>query len=175
MIFLQSSKHILQNMIIRAGNIADAASMADIFNYYIANSTAIFSNRIRTADDMEALIGPVTGRFPFYVAVNDEGRVDGYCFAHLFMPDPVYSLTLEVTIYLRHGVTGQGIGRRLLGQVIDDCRTQGVHILVSFITDGNEACERLHTSLGFSKVGVIREAGYKFGEFLGDAIYQLML
>ena len=57
--FLQSSKHILQNMIIRAGNIADAASMADIFNYYIANSTAIFSNRIRTADDMEALIDAI--------------------------------------------------------------------------------------------------------------------
>lgn len=162
-------------MIIRAGNIADAASMADIFNYYIANSTAIFSNRIRTTEDMEAMITSVVERFPFYVAVNDEGRLDGYCFAHPFMPDPVYGHTLEVTIYLRHSVTGQGIGRQLLGQVIDDCRVQAVHTLVSFITDGNEACERLHSSLGFSKVGVIREAGYKFGKFLGDAIYQLML
>lgn len=52
-------------MTIRPGNIDDAASMADIFNYYIANSTAIFSDRIRSTADMKCQIEPVVGHFPF--------------------------------------------------------------------------------------------------------------
>lgn len=162
-------------MTIRPGNIADAASMADIFNYYIANSTAIFSNRIRSEQDMCRQIAPVIGQYPFYVAVNNEGSTDGYCFAHPFMPDPVYSRTLEVTIYVRNGLAGKGIGRKLLSQVISDCRALGTHVLVSFITDGNEPCERLHCSLGFTKAGVINDAGFKFGRYHSDAIYQLLL
>ena len=161
-------------MTIRPGNIDDAASMADIFNYYIANSTAIFSDRIRSTADMKCQIEPVVGHFPFYVAVNDDGRIDGYCFAHKFMPDPVYSHTLEVTIYLRNGLTGKGIGSKLLSLVVDGCRKQGVHSLISFIPEGNEPCERLHTSHGFTKAGVLKEAGYKFGQYHGDAIYQLL-
>ncbi|MCM1505435.1 MAG: GNAT family N-acetyltransferase [Muribaculum sp.] len=159
---------------IRQGFMEDAAQMADIFNHYIQESTAIFSNRRRGAEDMRQMLEPVIGKYPFYV-FEEDGIVLGYCFAHAFMPDSVYGRTWEITIYLRHGYTGRGIGSALLGAVVDDARHGNVHTLVSFITGGNTACENMHIKAGFERVGMIRQAGFKFGIYLDDVIYQLML
>ena len=159
---------------IRQGNIADAAAMADIFNHYIDTSTVIFSNRRRTADDMAATLMPVIGRYPFFVHEED-GEVLGYCFAHAFHPDPVYSRTWEITIYLRQGHTGRGIGSGLLDAIIEASRQEGAHTLISCITDGNTACERMHERAGFIRTGILRDAGYKFGQYLNDVFYQKLL
>ncbi len=159
---------------IRKGTFDDAAGIADIFNHYIESSTAIFSNRLRSADDIREQLTPVVGHYPFYIAEED-GVITGYCYAHAFHPDPVYSATWEITIYLHHNYTGRGTGRRLLESVISEARIMGAHTLVSCITDGNEACERLHKGAGFERVGVIRDAGYKFGLYLNDVFYQKIL
>ena len=159
---------------IRKGTFDDAAQMADIFNYYIANSTAIFSNRLRSADDMRGLLAPVVGNYPFFVS-EDDGLLTGYCFAHAYMPDPVYSATWEITIYLRHGHTGRGTGSALLHSIIDEARRQGAHTLISCVTGGNEACSRMHLKAGFRLAGTLKQAGYKFGQFLDDELYQLIL
>ncbi len=159
---------------IRQGTFDDAAQMADIFNFYIDTSTVIFSNRRRSTADMVAQIEPVVGKYPFFV-FEDEGLVLGYCFAHAFQPDPVYSRTWEITIYLRQGYTGRGIGSQLLEAVTDASRMAGAHTLVSCITDGNTPCEQMHERAGFIRAGVIRDAGYKFGQYLHDVFYQKIL
>ena len=72
--------------------------MARIFNHYVATSTVIFSNDILSAERMADKIRPVCGRFPFFVSVDDAtGEVMGYCYAHLWQPDPVYGRTWETT------------------------------------------------------------------------------
>lgn len=159
---------------IREGSFDDAAAMAGIFNYYIANSTVIFSDRLRTAADMRQRLESVVGRYPFFVW-DDNGAVLGYCFAHAYQPDPVYGATWEITIYLRHDATGRGIGSALLGAVIDASRRAGAHTLISCVTGGNEPCERMHLAAGFVKAGVLRDAGYKFGRYLDDVLFQLVL
>ena len=148
--------------------------MADIFNYYIAESTVIFSNRIRSAEDMAEMIAPVLGKYPFFVWEQD-GEVLGYCFAHAYMPDPVYSSTWEITIYLRNGYTGRGIGSSLLKSTIEAARQGGAHTLISCVTGGNTACEVMHQKAGFKVAGLLRYAGYKFGQYLDDVLFQLVL
>lgn len=148
--------------------------MADIFNYYIDTSTVIFSNRRRSAADMASMLEPVVGKYPFFV-FEENGELLGYCFAHAFQPDPVYSRTWEITIYLRHGHTGQGIGHHLLEAVIEASRQAGAHTLISCITAGNTPCENMHERAGFVRAGVIRDAGYKFGQYLHDVFYQKIL
>lgn len=161
------------NIIIRTGEISDVGDMADIFNYYIENSTVIFSNRILSADDMCRKLSGVSGRYPFYVGVDGTGTVVGYCYAHQWLPDEVYARTWEVTIYLRHDMCGCGLGSRLLDRVIADSRSMGAHVLISFITEGNVPCEKMHRKSGFKLSGVIADSGYKFGRYLNDAIYTL--
>lgn len=153
---------------------ADAAAMADIFNYYIQNSTVIFSNRLRTPDDICAQLDPVVDRYPFFVCEED-GVVTGYCYAHAYHPDPVYASTWEITIYLRNGFLGRGIGSALLEAVVDASRRGGAHTLISCVTGGNIPCERMHLRAGFTRAGILRQAGYKFGQYLDDVMFQLLL
>lgn len=160
---------------IRKGNLDDAADMAEIFNHYVATSTVIFSDRRLSADEFRQKITGVAGSFPFFIAETDGGEMAGYCYAHSWMPDPVYGWSWEITIYLNHKFTGQGYGRRLLQKVIAESRSLGAHTLVSCITAGNTPCERLHASCGFRHIGTFREVGYKFGQYLDDALYQLIL
>ena len=160
---------------LRQGTLTDSAAMAEIFNHYVAESTVIFSNDILSADDMLRRMEPVSGNYPWFVTQTDDGLLTGYCYAHPWHPNAVYGRTLEITIYIREGFTGRGYGRRLLGAVMEECRKEGYHVLISCITDGNESCERLHSAMGFTRAGVLPEVGYKFDRFLGDAIYYKIL
>ena len=159
---------------IRKGTFDDAAAIAEIFNYYVQTSTVIFSNTLLSADDMKQKLAPIVGQFPFYVWEED-GKVLGYCYAHKFHPDPVYAETWELTAYLDKNATGKGIGTKLLRFLIEQCRLAGAHTLVTFVTRGNEPCERMMASLGFVQTGIIRQSGHKCNQYLDDVIYQLLL
>jgi phosphinothricin acetyltransferase len=47
--------------------------------------------------------------------------------------------------------------------------------VVSVITGGNEASEKLHREFGFTNCGTLREVGIKFGKDLDIVNYQLMV
>lgn len=163
-------------MIIRFGTLDDAAEMARIYNHYVRTSPVIFSCKTLTENEMkEKIRGLELGvRFPFLIA-ESEGRTIGYAYAHLWMPDPVYSRSWEVTIYLDKDACGKGAGSALLSELVEQCRDAGAHILVSWVTEGNIACERLHLRTGFTLKGRIPESGWKFGKYWNDCVYQLIL
>lgn len=156
----------------RTGNLDDAAEMARIFNHYVAESTVIFSNKILSTDDMRQKLTrmDVGSRFPFLIA-EVEGRVAGYAYAHLWMPDPVYDATWELTMYLDHECCGMGIGSTLMDKLIEECKLSGAHILLSFVTEGNTACERMCERAGFTRAGCLPQTGFKFGQYLNDVFY----
>lgn len=150
--------------------------MAEIYNHYVRESDVIFSNITLSADDMRAKLErlEVGGRFPFFVVETKCGVV-GYAYAHHWHPDPVYDLTWELTMYLAPDALGNGIGTKMFGLLIDECKLHGAHVLVSFVTGGNVACERMNERAGFTRAGVIPESGFKFGRFLNDVIYYRLL
>ena len=55
---------------IRPVNISDAEKIAEIYNYYIANSTATFETEILTVAEMQKRIEEISAEFPYYVFVN---------------------------------------------------------------------------------------------------------
>ncbi len=164
-------------MIIRKGNFDDAAEMARIFNHYVRTSTAIFSNKELTAEEMRRkleILGVGTS-FPFLVSVNDNGELTGYCYAHRWMPDPVYDHSWELTMYLSKDHLGNGLGSRMFKQLIDECIKGKAHVLVANITEGNTPSEKMCLAEGFREVGRMPEIGYKFGAYHTDVIYQKIL
>lgn len=70
---------------------------------------------------------------------------------------------------------GQGIGKRLLQELITAAQAQDYHVLVGGIDSANSVSIRLHEALGFTYCGTIRQAGFKFGRWLDLAFYQLIL
>ncbi|WP_137279161.1 GNAT family N-acetyltransferase [Pseudomonas rhizoryzae] len=112
---------------------------------------------------------------PYRVA-ELEGEVVGYAYAVLYRPRPAYRHTAEDSVYVRDGLGGRGIGRRLLEDVIEGCTAAGFRQLVAVIGDSaNAGSIALHGRLGFRAVGTLEAVGFKHGRWLDSVLMQRSL
>jgi phosphinothricin acetyltransferase len=81
-----------------------------------------------------------------------------------------YRFTSENSIYVAPEARGKGLGKLLLGPLIEGAKARGLHAIIAVIDATNEASIRLHAGFGFEKVGHFRETGFKFGRWL-DVVY----
>lgn len=159
---------------IRKVNATDAQAIAHIYNHYVLNTTISFETQAVTTAHMLHRITNISAQYP-YLVYEHEGRVVGYCYAHLWKERVAYSQTLETTIYLHPDYCHRGIGKRLMQQLIEQCRAQGFHALIACITGGNEGSIALHQSLGFEQRSCFKEVGHKFGAWLDVVDLELIL
>jgi phosphinothricin acetyltransferase len=110
-----------------------------------------------------------------YLVAELEGYVVGFCYASQFRPREGYRFTVEDSIYVRADCVGHGVGKMLLSELIRECRASGCHSMVACICGVNVSSEALHGSLGFVQVGLVPEAGWKFGEWLRLLMMQRVL
>jgi len=89
-------------------------------------------------------------RHPLWVAEED-GRVLGWLACSPFHPRPAYARTAEVSIYLHEAARGQGLGGRLLQQVIGAAPALGIHTLVGLIFGHNLPSLKLFDRHGFAR------------------------
>lgn len=161
-------------MIIRKVRPSDAAPIADIYNYYVEETTVSFEYVPVSAGEMAARIAETSAEYPYFVCEED-GKVAGYCYAHRWKERPAYSRTWETTVYLSSRSRGRGIGRLLMERLVEECRAAGCHVLVACITGDNDASMRFHERLGFVRASCFHQVGHKFGCWLDVADYELLL
>jgi phosphinothricin acetyltransferase len=102
-----------------------------------------------------------------------DGVVAGYAYASRFRPRIGYRFTLEDSVYIRREAMGQGLGRLLLGRLIEECEALGARQMVAVIGDSaNEASLRLHEGFGFRRVGVLEKVGWKFERWFDAVLMQ---
>lgn len=152
----------------------DAEGIADIYNEYVERTTVSFETEAVSADEMRRRIGALAPAFPYFVAEDGEG-IAGYCYAHPWKERAAYARTLETTVYLSPRHMGCGLGRRLMAELIGECRRRGAHALVACVTADNERSIAFHEGLGFRRVSLFREVGRKFDRWLDVADLQLLL
>lgn len=152
----------------------DAQQIADIYRYYVEDSTATFDCLPPTYQEMKEMIMDISSEFPFFVG-ECNGRILAYCYAHRWKQRDAYSPTVESTIYVRKEAQGRGIGLSLMHLLINACRREGFFSIIACITAENEESCRFHESLGFNKVSHFRKVGQKFGRMLDVVDYQFML
>ena len=140
---------------IRNVNATDAQAIAHIYNHYVLNTNISFETQAVTTADMLHRITSISAQYP-YLVYEHEGHVVGYCYAHLWKERVAYSQTLETTIYLHPDYCGRGIGKRLMQQLIEQCRAQGFHALIACITGGNEGSIALHRRWALNKSRVLK-------------------
>jgi phosphinothricin acetyltransferase len=162
-------------MEIRDATAADLLEIRDIYNSIVLASTAIYNDRPVTLEDRETWWrARLAQSYPVIVAVDDTG-VLGYASFSDFRPWPGYRLTVEGTIHIREGVRGQGIGTRLLDELVARARALGKHVMVAGVDSENAASLHFLTSHGFVPAGELREVGFKFGRYLHLHFLQLFL
>jgi len=162
------------SMTIRRATEDDVPAIRDIYNYEILNGYATFDLEPQTLEDRLAWLREVTP--PHYVLVaEDGGQVLGWASLKAFREREAYRFTAEDSVYIHQDHRGRGIGRAILGRLVELGRENGFHTIVAGISMPNEASERLHASFGFERVGQEREVGYKFERWIDVLWMQLML
>lgn len=159
---------------IRAAAEKDISCMHRWYCHYVLHSTATFAEQPPSAEEFRRLFARVTERYP-WIVLEEEGRIRGYAYLDQFNSRSAYRFTADVTIYLDPESTGKGYGSTLLRALIDQAKQDGYYKLVSLVTRGNAASEALHGRLGFSRLSVLENAGYKFGQWLDVVFYVLDL
>jgi phosphinothricin acetyltransferase len=159
---------------IRPVNIADAQAMTDIYNHYVLNTPVTFEEEPLGREAMENRIRVFTPRYPWFVW-EEGGELAAYAYVHQWHERTAYRLSVEDTVYVKQGFQRKGIGRALLGRVLEELRKQGFHAVMAVITVPNEGSARLHESLGFKKAGHFSEIGWKMGQWRDVGYWELIL
>jgi phosphinothricin acetyltransferase len=161
--------------LVRPSTSADIPAVTAIYAKFVTTSTATFEVVAPDEPEMIRRRQAVLDRgLPFLVA-ELEGYVVGFCYASQFRPREGYRYTVEDSIYVRADCIGHGVGKMLLAELISECQARGCHSMVACICGVNVSSVRLHASLGFQEVGLLPEAGIKFGEWLRLLIMQCPL
>ena len=161
--------------LVRPATASDMVHVTAIYARFVSTSTATFE--IVAPDESEILRrrqAVLDLELPYLIA-ELEGYIVGYCYASQFRPREGYRYTVEDSIYVRPDCVGHGVGRMLLTQLIAECQDRGYHSMVACICGVNVPSVALHASHGFQQVGLLPEAGYKFGEWLRLMIMQRSL
>lgn len=159
---------------IRTVRLSDATAIAEIYKYYVEQTTVSFEVDAPTADEMAERIRTISAHHPYFVYEQD-GRILGYCYVHPWKDREAYCHTMETTIYLVPEAKGQGIGTRLMQTLLDACRKCDYRALIACITAENEASVAFHKRFGFEQASYFKQVGQKFGRWLDVVDYELVL
>ncbi len=157
---------------IRRATLADAPAIAAIYNWYVANTVVTFEEDPVSDAEMARRVSDVLGAYDWIVLVRD-GRLAGYAYASRFRERAAYRWATESTIYLEQGLSGQGLGKRLYGALVQRIFALGYRHMVGGISLPNDRSVRLHESLGFVKVAHYPRIGKKLGRWVDVASWQL--
>ena len=158
--------------LVRPSTSADIPAVTAIYAKFVTTSTATFEIVAPDELEMSRRRRAVLDRDLPYLVAELEGYVVGFCYAAQFRPRDGYRYTVEDSIYVRADCIGHGVGKMLLAELISECQAKGCHSMVACICGLNVLSVALHESLGFQQVGLLPEAGHKFGEWLRLLIMQ---
>ena len=163
-------------MHIRDAAEGDLPGITAIYNDAVANTTAIWNERLVDVADRAQWLATRRGAgHPILVAIDTAGAVVGYASYGDWRAFDGYRHTVEHSVYVAKTARGGGIGAALMRALIERARAAGKHVMVAGIEAGNTISIRLHEKLGFVCVGVMPQVGCKFGRWLDLAFLQLTL
>ncbi|MBI5287832.1 MAG: GNAT family N-acetyltransferase [Chloroflexi bacterium] len=165
-----------EGLTVRPAAIDDLVRMTEIYNHYIVNTPTTFDLEPYTVDQRAEWFShyAAAGRHRLLVAERD-GVVVGYTSSSKFHPRAAYDTTVELTVLCAPEAIGLGIGQQLYEALFDALAGEDIHSAVALITLPNKGSCAIHERFGFRPMGVLREAGRKFGRYWDVAYYQKLM
>ncbi len=157
--------------ILRPSVASDMMAVTAIYAGHVRTGTCTFEEVPPDETEMAARRRTIVGQGLPYLVVEHDGEVVGFAYAAPFRSRSAYRYTVEDSIYIHPQAMGLGLGRVLLGQVIDICTGLGFRQMIAVIGDSaNKRSIRLHAGLGFHHAGLLSAAGFKFNRWI-DSVY----
>ena len=150
---------------------ADLPAIKEIYDHYILSTTATFHEAPVPVDGLPAYVPVGDPRHPSLV-VRSGGAVVGFCACSPYKRRSAYDRTAELSVYLRPGWTGRGLGTAALARLEDAAAAAGLRVLIGTVCAENDAGIELMERSGYARCGCLRGVGEKFGRVLDVVIFQ---
>jgi L-amino acid N-acyltransferase YncA len=158
----------------RLAQLTDAPAIQAIYAPVVRDTVISFEYEPPGVEEIERRMRKVLGSRPWLVYEAEE-QVLGYAYASTFRERAAYDWGPEVSIYVKEGAQGRGIGRELYATLFNVLRALNYCQVWAGATIPNESSERLHRAMGFELVGRFPSAGYKFGKWHDTVFWRLAL
>lgn len=160
-------------MLVRVATEADLSAVQSIYAHHVLNGLASFEEVPPPLEEMRRRFIELTDRgLPYFVACIDSA-IAGYGYCAPYRARPAYRYALEDSVYAHPDFLRRGVGRALLGALVERAGALGYRQLVAVIGDSAHLpsiC--VHADAGFLRVGTLRSVGFKFGRWVDTVIMQ---
>ncbi len=155
---------------IRSATAQDLRQITDIYGYYVLNSIATFEEEVPTLDNMKARLEKAQKENLPFLVVEEEGEICAYAYVARYRERSAYRLTVEHSIYVKHGKDGKGYGSDLMKEIMSQLQDSGIKTIIAVIASPPSI--DFHEKFGFRKVGVLEKVGLKFGGWIDTTLMQ---
>lgn len=163
-----------QETIVRLAQLADAATIAAIYNQGIEERNATFETELRTVEHIIAQLAEKSDTYPT-VVVERAGTVVAWAGVGPYRDRLCYAGIAQHSVYVERSARGTGAGRAALDGLCRACAERGFWKLLSRIFPENTASLALHARAGFRVVGVYRRHGKLDGVWRDAVIVEKLL
>lgn len=153
------------NIHIRMAAEADSAAILAIYAYYVEETCISFELQTPAPAEFTARIQRTMLKYPFLVAER-EGEMIGFAYAADFKERAAYQWSVEVTIYLKNGLAGSGIGSMLYECLENILLAQGFQSLNACIYHPYPISKNFFSGKGFTQAAHFTRCAYKHGRWL---------
>ena len=163
-------------MRIRPADILDLTEVTLIYSDAVLSTTATFELTPPDLTEMAIRWQKLTGGGYPYLVAEVGGAIAGYAYAGPYHSRPAYASTVETSIYVNGAFQRQGVGTKLLSELIDASERLGFRQMIAVIggRDMHQSV-RLHDRQGFRKTGELKNVGYKHDAWHDVVIMQRAL
>ena len=160
--------------ILRFARATDAPGVLDIYAPIVRDTPISFETEPPSVDEMQRRIVETQKMFPWLVCER-AGAVAGYAYASRHRERKAYQWSVDVACYVHENARGTGVGKRLYTALLRILARQGFHSAFGIITLPNDASVALHESVGFRRIAVYPEVGYKAGAWRDTSWFHRVL
>ena len=138
----------------------DGAALLEIYRPYIEKTAITFETAVPDVKDYERRIADIAAQFP-YLVLESGGEIIGYAYAHRQAERAAFDWNAELSIYLKEGHLGRGIGRPLYALLETLLKMQGYVNFFGVITGSNAGSIAMHEKMGYRKIAEHEKTGWK--------------
>ena len=159
---------------IRLATVDDAKKIRQIYAPIVRDSHISFEQDIPPTREIAERISKTLQQYPWLICCINRD-VAGYAYASAFRARRAYQWTAETTVYVHPSYQRRGIARGLYESLMAVLRAQGYCNVVGVIALPNSGSIRAHESVGFRRIGILENIGYKAGDWRDTGWWQLQL
>ena len=145
-----------------------------IYNYYVDNSFSNFEEKkVSLSDFTDNYKNIKNNKLPYLAAMIDKNLV-GIAYLNKFRDKSGYRFAFENTIYVHDNYLKQGIGFKLLKQlIISSKKNKDIKKIVAVIGSIDSIGSiKVHKKLGFKNCGKLKKIGFKKNKWIDCIIMQ---